>query len=580
MKTETVTRAKTPAKEARAKAMPRSTPASLPQSVPSPVTPKSAFKGESLKKRGTRKGAATKDASRERSPRAALTTPVPPVFSATTPELASDDGLAEISPPSVFICSSEDDDRELTTLLTHLAPMHREAVISHLRNIPIGSHQQALQSKRIHTADVAIVIISAGLLASDRCQTELRAIFARSRRNQLTIVPVLTKACDLSASQLADLAILPRHGKPIAASENPAQLWSDVAHEVRRRVQTVHARPPSSPGDRVRSTLLIVDGSTIPDFGPALAANLAAHYLVTIRHDVEDGSHKTHDFTVLCIAPLAFPMNVAKTAMQLSAAEEERSEGRIVVVVPTTADDAFQEIPQLNTLTYDETAIERGAQAKLREIRRCSIAIERILASVQRKRSIVAVENAHSPTEMIQSMRRLNAVIVDLRDVLIQLPGKIGESLKDPTQIAATKSSIADDVRRIAQPFYVDAKNCGASKEYERLVRETIVVIMNLPHYYDPLFEGQSWTEIVESIIALVINAQADPAEGATKRALEGEIDRRLTNTVAAYIAWWKDGQRRLREATNRLLDAIQQASFSLSERLEKRHSHRQELGE
>lgn len=202
-----------------------------------------------------------------------------------------------------------------------------------------------------------------------------------------------------------------------------------------------------------------------------------------------------------------------------------------------------------------------------------------IFTSVQRKRSIVAAEDPQSPADMIQSMRRLTAVIVDLRDVLIQLPGKIGESLRDPAQFAATKTSVADDVRRIAQPFYVDAKNCGATREYERLVRETVIVIMNLPHYYDPLFEGQSWPEIVESIIALVINAQAGAAPGATKRALEGEVDRRLTNTVIAYVAWWNDGQQRLREATNRLLDTIQQASLSLSERLAKQQSYRQELG-
>lgn len=480
----------------------------------------------------------------------------------------------QMSPVAVFVCSAREDASELNLLLKHLAGLRGDAVINHVENIPAGTYVRPIQLERIRSSRIAVVIVTPNLLASEGCQAELQAAFERMRKNQLSIVPVLAKPCDVGTSQLADLAVLPRSGIAISASDNPDHLWSEVAKEVRRRVEKTRVQEPGAlPGAGTtvsvqnRSSLLIIDCSSIPDFGKVLAANLATQFLVTIRSDLADGAHRTHDFTVLCVASPALPVALAKTAMQLVAAEEERSEGRFVVLAPTASDNPFQEIPYLQSVNYDPTLVQGSDPAKLQELQRSALAVARVLASVPARRAAV-VPDYEDPLDVINSQRRLWAVIVDLRDVLIQLPGKIGTSIKYPEQFAATKTSVADDVRRIAKPFYVDAKNCGTTREYERLVNETVHVILNLPHYYEPLLEGKSWSGVIETVMRIVITTHSDDTPGATRRALEDEADRRLTNTVLAYAAWWEDGQRRLSDATTRLLDAIQQASLSLSERL------------
>lgn len=502
----------------------------------------------------------------------------PPVALDTEPE--SDAGITfdpRMSPVGVFVCCAKEDSAELNTLVTHLASLRGDAVIAHFENIPVGAREKPLQLERIRSSQIVVVIITPSLLASELCQAELQTAFERSRKNRLSIVPVFAKACELGASQLSELALLPRGGRPISASDNADHLWAEVAKEVRRRVERARANDSGSPislgsqlPGQVRLSLLVLDCSRIVDFGKMLAANLATQFLVTIRGDLADGAHRTHDCCVLCAPAAVLPMTLAKTAMQLVAAEEERSDGRIAVLVPMTPDDPFQEIPYLKTVGYDPGIIQSSEQAKLQELQRSAILLARALGSIPPRKGNFLAEEAGDPVDVINSMRRLWAVIVDLRDVLIELPTKIGTSVRFPEQFAATKTSVAADVRRIAEPFYVDAKNCGTLQEYERLVNETISVILNLPHYYDPLLEGQSWSDLLDVAIAIVLKAQADPTPGATKRAVEAEVDRRFTNTVLAFVTWWEDGQRRLRGATARLLDAIQRASLSMNERFAK----------
>lgn len=479
-----------------------------------------------------------------------------------------------MSPIPVFICCSDENRVELKTLEKHLAVLRSEIVVSHFANIPVGANRRNVQSERIGSARIAIVMLTSDLLASEECEDDLEMIWERAKQGHIQILPIRVRACELGSLPLRALEILPRDGSSIVESSNSEQAWVDVVATVRSFVHGLRGGRSSSKdasvgfaASGIRRSILIVAQSSFVEWGKVMQCYLGDQHTVTVRPDLRDGAHKTHDFTVLCIPPTEMEVGWMKIALQLVIEEDERRQGRIIVLHPSDNDNPFQGITDLKMIAYNAMVMREGERDKLSELQRCAMGIERVMMKLPPKNHIpLSTGRARSPSEVFASMRRLNAVIVDLRDVLISLPGKLGSLVMDPERFQQMRASIACDVRRIAEPFFSDAKNCGTTKEFQGLVDMTVEVITALPHFTEPLFEGQSKLEILERVLSLAFAEYSN--NGAPLEAVENEVQRRIDKLVATYASWWKDGQFKLQRATSQLLDALRDASLSLNEAL------------
>jgi hypothetical protein len=122
--------------------------------------------------------------------------------------------------PRVFIEYSHRDERWLTRLRQHFAPLEREGLLEIWSDsrIELGADWRAEIQQAIESASVAILLISADFLASDFILgQEIPALLHRQMRGHLRIVPVILRSSPWQELPwLADIQVFPRGGKPLS----------------------------------------------------------------------------------------------------------------------------------------------------------------------------------------------------------------------------------------------------------------------------------------------------------------------------------------------------------------------------
>lgn len=136
-------------------------------------------------------------------------------------------------PRRVIIWRSPTDERFATQLCTHLQPKIRRGYINlwDASQIRLGVSLQEERAQAIASADVAVVLASADLIASDSFACEdLPQLLHRARSKKMHILLIHISACDLEGSGLENFRAINPPTNPLARLGNPEreEIWKST----------------------------------------------------------------------------------------------------------------------------------------------------------------------------------------------------------------------------------------------------------------------------------------------------------------------------------------------------------------
>ena len=159
--------------------------------------------------------------------------------SASTPEKTRQAPPQYSRIPKVFFSYSHDDKKHLDDLLKYLTPLQRANKIEVWTDSQILPGQEWNKSiiDNLHKADIVIMLVSAGFLASSYIWEKELAISIEKREKGLTdIIPVILKNCLWKETILGRLQALPQNDegklKPLTQWEDRDDAWYNVAQGI------------------------------------------------------------------------------------------------------------------------------------------------------------------------------------------------------------------------------------------------------------------------------------------------------------------------------------------------------------
>lgn len=154
-------------------------------------------------------------------------------------------GSRAVKPVKVFISYRHADTRALKDLRTSLGWLENSSRIRVFddRQILAGDDWDQVIQRELRDADIIILVVTAGLMASPYCtHVELRQALTRRAMDGTRIIPIIAEHCDWQSLPIADIAALPKDDKndlkPLNKWRNNRDLaLTQIAQHVRRNVE-------------------------------------------------------------------------------------------------------------------------------------------------------------------------------------------------------------------------------------------------------------------------------------------------------------------------------------------------------
>lgn len=148
-------------------------------------------------------------------------------------------------PVRVFFSYSPEDQAFQCQLEKHLKQLERDGHINswYAHQINPGDNYAEQIAQNLNEAEIILVLISPDFLASDyHHDVELTRALEKHAEKTALVIPIILRHSDWQFSKLKDLSPLPTDGKPIATWEQPDEVWLDIAHELRKIVDSTYIR--------------------------------------------------------------------------------------------------------------------------------------------------------------------------------------------------------------------------------------------------------------------------------------------------------------------------------------------------
>jgi tetratricopeptide (TPR) repeat protein len=155
-----------------------------------------------------------------------------------------------VTPVEIFCAYAHADEPWLRKLETHLSLLKRQGLISlwHDRRIIPGTDWAHAIDRRLESASVILLLVSADFLASDYCYSvEMKRALERQEAGEARVVPILVRPVDWTDAPFAHLQALPTDAKPIASWRNKDTAMADVVAGIRRVIEDVPLLAASAP---------------------------------------------------------------------------------------------------------------------------------------------------------------------------------------------------------------------------------------------------------------------------------------------------------------------------------------------
>ncbi|MCY4552978.1 MAG: tetratricopeptide repeat protein [Candidatus Poribacteria bacterium] len=147
-------------------------------------------------------------------------------------------------PLKVFITYSHKNTAEKDELITRLALLKREGIISiwHDNEILPGDKWRDAIFYNLADSDLLLYLTSAHSLDSENCNKEL----ASALNAEIRVIPIILENCDWLNHQLSDFQALPDKGNPINKWQPESEGWQNVVDGIRNTVDEMQIQAKSS----------------------------------------------------------------------------------------------------------------------------------------------------------------------------------------------------------------------------------------------------------------------------------------------------------------------------------------------
>lgn len=146
--------------------------------------------------------------------------------------------LAKV-PIGIFLCYAHYDEIYLKAFMRHLAPLRLRGLadIWFDQRISPGQNPDQAIDKRIHKADIILLLLTSSFLDSDYCMNiETKIALERHRGGKSTVIPVIVKDCAWNKiPSLRSLQALPANANPVTSGrvwKTQNEAWLNVAEKI------------------------------------------------------------------------------------------------------------------------------------------------------------------------------------------------------------------------------------------------------------------------------------------------------------------------------------------------------------
>ena len=140
-------------------------------------------------------------------------------------------------PAKLFYSYAHEDEALRDELDKHLAILRRQGIISswHDRMISAGSQWEDDIHESLDAADIILLLISPGFIASDYCWgTELTRSLERHVGGEATVVPIILRDVDWAGAPFGHLQALPKDAKPVTRWQDRDEAYAQICRSIRR----------------------------------------------------------------------------------------------------------------------------------------------------------------------------------------------------------------------------------------------------------------------------------------------------------------------------------------------------------
>jgi hypothetical protein len=138
-------------------------------------------------------------------------------------------------PVSVYLSYAQKDEALKQEFEDYLAIMQQTGLISGWveRQVQRGTDWSQIIDPRLLTADLVLVLVSPGLLASSYCSgAELSEAFKRSAKRETRVIPIILHYVNLKGYPFEAIVSVPRQG-PVSSWADRNEAWRNIDQEIR-----------------------------------------------------------------------------------------------------------------------------------------------------------------------------------------------------------------------------------------------------------------------------------------------------------------------------------------------------------
>src|SRR5256714_5953688 len=145
----------------------------------------------------------------------------------------------------IFFSYAHEDETWRNTLEKHLNNMKRQRLITgwNDRNISAGQEWAHEIDRRLQTARIILLLISADFMASDYCYSvEVKRAMERHHKGEARVIPIILRPCDRKGAPFEKLQALPTDAQPITSWRDQDEAFLNIVDGIRQAIEELNRR--------------------------------------------------------------------------------------------------------------------------------------------------------------------------------------------------------------------------------------------------------------------------------------------------------------------------------------------------
>ncbi len=151
------------------------------------------------------------------------------------------------TPIEVFFSYAREDEHLKDKLANQLAVLQRLGIITNWDDqmISAGTEWETEIERRLNSAQIILLLVSADFLASDFCYgREMTRALERHNRGEARVIPVILRSCLWAEAPFGKLQALPKNAKPVTKWDDMDEAFENVAAGIEKAIRELRSPHP------------------------------------------------------------------------------------------------------------------------------------------------------------------------------------------------------------------------------------------------------------------------------------------------------------------------------------------------